>query len=50
VILNWAGQGQLQAAPAVTGVYANITPGPTPPYTNVVMPGQAQYFRINATR
>ena len=50
VILNWAGLGQLQAAPAVTGVYANITPGPSPPYTNVVMAGQARYFRINATR
>jgi hypothetical protein len=49
VILNWAGLGQLQAAPAVTGVYTNIIPAPTPPYTNAVMPGKARYFRINAT-
>jgi hypothetical protein len=50
VILNWVGPGQLQSAPAVTGVYTNITPAPTPPYTNAVLPGQSRFFRINATQ
>ena len=36
LILNWTGPGQLQSAPAVTGVYTNITPAPNPPYTNVI--------------
>jgi hypothetical protein len=49
VILNWAGPAQLQSAPAVTGVYTNITPTPTPPYTNAVLPGQNQFFRLLAT-
>jgi hypothetical protein len=49
VILNWAGQGQLQSAPAVTGVYTNITPAPTPPYTNTIVPGQNQFFRLVTT-
>ena len=46
-ILNWTGQGQLQSAPAVTGVYTNITP--TPPYTNTIVPGQNQFFRLVTT-
>jgi hypothetical protein len=46
LILSWTGLGQLQSAPAVTGVYANITPAPNPPYTNAVVPGQNQYFRL----
>jgi hypothetical protein len=49
VILNWTGQGQLQAAPAVTGVYTNITPTPTPPYTTTVVPGQNRFFRLLST-
>ena len=46
--LNWIGQGQLQAAPAVTGTYTNITPAPTPPYTITVVPGENKFFRLLA--
>lgn len=49
LILDWAGQGQLQAAPAVTGIYTNITPAPTPPYTNAIVPGEKLFFRLLAT-
>jgi hypothetical protein len=49
LILNWTGQGQLQSAPAVIGVYTNITPAPTPPYTSSVMQIEGRFFRINAT-
>ena len=48
LILNWTGQGQLQSAPAVTGVYTNILPTPVPPYTNAVVPGQNRFFRLLA--
>jgi len=46
--LNWIGQGQLQAAPAVTGTYTNITPAPTSPYTITVAPGENKFFRLLA--
>jgi hypothetical protein len=46
--LNWAGQGQLQSAPAVTGVYTNIIPPPTPPWSFTIVPGQNQFFRLAA--
>jgi hypothetical protein len=48
-ILNWAGQGQLQSAPAATGVYTNITPAPTPPYTSAIVPAHNQFFRLVTT-
>jgi len=44
--LDWTGQGQLQAAPAVTGTYTNVTPAPTPPYTETIVPGQNKFFRL----
>ncbi len=46
LILDWTGVGQLQSAPTVIGVYTNITPAPVPPYTNVIVPGGNQFFRI----
>ena len=48
LILDWTGLGQLQAAPEVTGTYTNIIPAPTPPYTNAVVPGEKQFFRLLA--
>ena len=45
-ILDWTGQGQLQSAPAVTGVYTNINPAPNAPYTNAVVPGGNRFFRF----
>jgi len=46
LILNWIGEGQLQSAPAVTGIYTNIIPAPTSPYTNAIVPGANQFFRL----
>jgi hypothetical protein len=46
LILNWTGLGQLQSAPTVTGVYTNIIPAPSPPYTNAIVPGRNQFFRL----
>jgi hypothetical protein len=49
VILNWVGQGQLQAAPTVTGVYTNVLPTPTSPFTNSA-PGAADlFYRLSVT-
>ena len=49
LILTWTGQGQLQAAPTVTGIYTNITPAPKPPYTNTVVLGENRFFRLLPT-
>ena len=46
VILNWAGAGQLLAAPAVTGTYTNVMPTPAPPYTNTIGPGGSLFYRL----
>jgi hypothetical protein len=48
-ILSWVGTGQLQAAPAVTGVYTNVIPTPTSPYTNTIVPGQNLFYRLALT-
>ena len=49
LILNWTSPGQLQSAPAVTGVYANITPAPSPPYTSSITQVENRFFRLLAT-
>ena len=49
LILNWTSSGQLQSAPAATGIYANITPAPEPPYTSSVVQAENRFFRLKAT-
>ena len=49
LILSWTSPGQLQSAPAVTGVYTNITPAPAPPYTNAISEVENRFFRLRAT-
>jgi len=44
--LSWTGEGQLQAAPEVTGTYTNYTPTPTSPYTETIVPGENKFFRL----
>jgi len=46
LVLSWTGEGQLQSAPLVTGVYTNIIPMPTSPYTNAIVPGGKKFFRF----
>jgi hypothetical protein len=46
LILDWTGAAQLQSAPTAMGVYTNIIPVPTAPYTNPIVPGQDQFFRL----
>ena len=49
VILNWIGNGQLQAAPAVTGVYTNVLPTPTSPFTNSAPRAADLFYRLSVT-
>jgi hypothetical protein len=45
ITLNWTGTWQLQAAPAVTGVFTNIPGVTTGPYAPVIEPG-ARFYRL----
>jgi hypothetical protein len=45
--LTWTGTGTLQFAPAVTGPWNPVSPAPTSPYVEDILPSQgARFFRL----
>ncbi|HYG24314.1 MAG TPA: hypothetical protein VEH04_16160 [Verrucomicrobiae bacterium] len=46
VTLTWTGNGQLEWAPSVEGPWEAITPAPTSPYTEELVPGDARFYRL----
>jgi len=49
ITLDWAGAGQLQWSPTVTGPWTPVSPRPSPPYLEDVVPGQSRFFRLVAS-
>ena len=46
VFLDWTGTGSLESAPTVLGPWTPVTPTPTPPYAEAVVPGENRFFRL----
>jgi hypothetical protein len=46
--LDWTGTGQLEWAPTITGPWTAITPTPSAPYSEAVVPNENRFYRINA--
>ena len=46
VKLNWTGAGALEWARSITGPWTAITPAPTPPYSEAIVPGENRFFRL----
>jgi hypothetical protein len=49
VKLNWTGPGQLQWAASILGPWTTITPAPTSPYSEAVLPDQDRFYRLVAS-
>lgn len=47
--LDWTGEGQLEWAPTITGPWTPITPRPSPPYSEEIVPGLDRFFRLLIT-
>lgn len=44
--LEWTGTGQLLRAAALNGPWTPVTPAPSSPYEETIVPGEARYFRL----
>lgn len=48
IVLDWTGNGNLEWSTSLSGPWTPITPPPTPPYSEEILPGQSRYFRLLA--
>ncbi len=48
IALDWTGNGNLEWSISLSGPWTPITPPPTPPYSEEILPGQSRYFRLLA--
>lgn len=46
ITLNWTGTGNLESAPSLSGPWTAITPAPTPPYSEAILPTQNRFYRL----
>jgi len=46
LILDWTGDGKLEWAPTLFGLWTEVIPSPAPPYTEDLLPGENRFFRI----
>jgi len=44
--LEWTGTGQLLRAATLNGPWTPVTPAPSSPYEETIVPGEARYFRL----
>ena len=45
--LDWTGgTGQLESAPTILGPWTSITPAPTPPYFEAIIPTTNRFYRL----
>lgn len=47
VVLNWTGTGQLEWAPTILGPWTPITPAPTAPYSEPIIPTENRFYRLS---
>jgi len=48
ITLDWTGGGQLEWASSVAGPWTAISPKPTPPYVEVIVPDGTRFYRLLA--
>jgi hypothetical protein len=46
VNVTWVGTGALESAPSIDGPWTPVTPMPTSPYAEAVVPGENRFFRL----
>lgn len=46
VRLNWTGAGSLEWAPAILGPWNPVTPAPSAPYSENIVPAQNRFYRL----
>jgi hypothetical protein len=44
--LDWTGSGELQWAPGISGPWTSITPAPTQPHFELIIPGENRFYRL----
>ncbi len=44
--LDWTGSAQLQWAPGISGPWTSVTPPPTQPHLETIIPGEDRFYRL----